>query len=76
VISGAVAGGLVGILYLARAEGALFVAGVMNLLWVAAISVLVLVEKIAPAGQRVSWAAGFLLIGWGVWTAARAIPAP
>lgn len=55
--------------------GLLFVAGVMNLLWVAAISLLVLVEKSAPAGQRVSWAAGFLLIGWGVWIAARALPA-
>ena len=29
----------------------LFVAGVMNLLWVAAIAVFVLVEKVAPRGD-------------------------
>ena len=53
--------------------GLLFVAGVMNLLWVAAISGLVLVEKLAPAGQRVSWAVGLGLVSWGAWIAARAV---
>ena len=45
----------------------LFVAGVMNLLWVALIAACILVEKIVPAGQWVSRAIGFLTIGWGAW---------
>lgn len=45
----------------------LFVAGVMNLLWVAIIAAFILMEKVAPAGHWVSRAAGLLLIGWGVW---------
>jgi predicted metal-binding membrane protein len=51
----------------------LFVAGVMNLFWVAALAALVLVEKLLPWGRAVSWAAGALLIGWGVWVFARGI---
>jgi predicted metal-binding membrane protein len=43
----------------------LFVAGVMNLLWVALIAGYVLVEKVAPAGQWASRAIGLLTIGWG-----------
>jgi predicted metal-binding membrane protein len=45
----------------------LFVAGVMNLWWIAAISVLVLVEKIARQGIWIGKVAGVLLIVWGVW---------
>lgn len=45
----------------------LFVAGVMNLLWVALIAGYVLVEKVVPAGQWVSRAIGLLTVGWGVW---------
>jgi predicted metal-binding membrane protein len=52
--------------------GLLFVAGVMNLLWVAVIAAFVLIEKVAPRGQWVSRAAGLLLVGWGVWMAAGA----
>jgi predicted metal-binding membrane protein len=48
----------------------LFVAGVMNLLWIAAIAAVVLVEKVAPAGHWVSRAIGVLVIAWGVWLAA------
>jgi predicted metal-binding membrane protein len=44
----------------------LFVAGVMNLLWVAAIGGFILLEKTAPAGQRVGQAAGVLMIAGGV----------
>ena len=43
----------------------LFVAGVMHLVWVAAIAGLILFEKVAPAGHRVGQAAGILLAGWG-----------
>jgi len=44
----------------------LFVAGVMNMWWVALIAGFVLLEKIA--GIRVGKVAGALLAGWGVWT--------
>jgi predicted metal-binding membrane protein len=44
----------------------LFVAGVMNLLWVAAIAAFVLVEKVVPAGERVGQAAGVILTLAGV----------
>jgi len=43
----------------------LFVAGVMNLLWVAAIAVFVLTEKAAPQGVWVGRAAGLALIAAG-----------
>jgi predicted metal-binding membrane protein len=49
----------------------LFAAGVMNLLWVGAIAVFVLLEKVVPAGRVLSLAAGALLVAWGVWVAAR-----
>jgi predicted metal-binding membrane protein len=45
----------------------LLVAGVMNLLWVAAIAGFVLLEKVAPAGDRLGQVAGVVLVGWGVW---------
>jgi predicted metal-binding membrane protein len=48
----------------------LLVAGVMNLLWVAAIAGLVLLEKVAPAGERLGRVAGVVLVGWGAWLVA------
>ena len=45
----------------------LFVAGVMNLWWIAAIAAFVLIEKLTPAGSMISRAAGFILIAWGLW---------
>ena len=47
--------------------GLLFVAGVMNLLWVALISAVVLAEKIVPLASRISWTIGLSLIGLGLW---------
>ena len=44
----------------------LFAAGVMNLLWVAAIAVFVLIEKVAPHGDRVGRVAGAVLAAWGI----------
>lgn len=44
----------------------LFVGGAMNLLWVAAIALYVLVEKVAPQGHTLSRATGVLLTVWGV----------
>jgi predicted metal-binding membrane protein len=44
----------------------LFVAGVMNLLWVGALAALVLLEKTVPWGELVSRTAGVGLIVAGV----------
>jgi predicted metal-binding membrane protein len=44
----------------------LFVGGVMNLAWVAAITVFVLLEKVLPAGRAISWVTGLGLILWGI----------
>ncbi len=45
----------------------LFAAGVMNLLWVAAIAVLVLLERALRQGPVVGRLAGLLLVAWGVY---------
>lgn len=42
--------------------GVLFVVGVMNLVWVAAITMFVLLEKVGPAGALVARAAGVIMI--------------
>ena len=44
----------------------LFVAGVMNLVWVAAIATFVLVEKLLPAGERVGQMTGVVLVLVGI----------
>lgn len=44
----------------------LFVGGVMNLLWVVALTLVVAVEKLVPQGQRLGRAAGAALVGWGI----------
>ncbi len=46
--------------------GLLFVTGVMNLLWVAAISVFVLLEKVAPGGRVIGRVGSVALIGAGL----------
>jgi predicted metal-binding membrane protein len=51
----------------------LFVTGVMNLLWIAALSLFVLIEKVFPAGNRIAKFSGVLLIAAGVWMLWRAI---
>jgi predicted metal-binding membrane protein len=45
----------------------LFVVGVMNLFWVAALSGFVLAEKIVPDNSWLTQAVGLLLVGWGGW---------
>ena len=47
----------------------LFVGGVMNLVWIAAITVFVLLEKLLPAGQFTSRLSGVLLVAGGIWSA-------
>jgi predicted metal-binding membrane protein len=51
----------------------LFVAGVMNLLWVGAIAAFVLLEKLAPHGAGIGRAAGLFLVAWGVWMLAHGV---
>ncbi|PYJ09751.1 MAG: hypothetical protein DMF06_08845 [Verrucomicrobia bacterium] len=47
--------------------GLLFVAGVMNILWIAALSLLVGLEKLIPRGLWLSSATGVILTAWGAW---------
>jgi predicted metal-binding membrane protein len=53
----------------------LFVGGVMNLLWAAALAVLVLLEKVVP-GRWLSYASGAALIAWGVFVLRSGILPP
>jgi predicted metal-binding membrane protein len=43
----------------------LFVGGVMNLIWIAALSILVLVEKLTPIGPTLARGLGVVLVIWG-----------
>jgi predicted metal-binding membrane protein len=45
----------------------LFAGGIMNVAWIAAISIFVLIEKVVPAGRAVSWVSGAVLTVAGVW---------
>lgn len=51
----------------------LFVGGVMNLLWIAVISVLVLAEKVIPGGRGLSRVAGAVLALGGLWMLGSAV---
>ena len=46
----------------------LFVGGVMNLIWIALLAALVLIEKLAPRGVIAGHIAGIVLIAWSVVT--------
>ncbi|MEJ2087806.1 MAG: DUF2182 domain-containing protein [Gammaproteobacteria bacterium] len=46
--------------------GLLFVLGVMNLVWIAALTVFVLLEKVVPKGEWLGRAAGVGLVLWGI----------
>ena len=46
----------------------LFVGGVMNLVWIAVLTVFVLVEKLSPAGPLIGKASGALLLIWAAGT--------
>ena len=51
----------------------LFVGGVMNVLWIAAITILVLAEKVIPAGRVISRIAGAVLFTGGMRVLAEAL---
>jgi len=46
----------------------LFVGGVMNLIWIAVLTLVVLVEKLSPAGALIGKISGGLLIVWAIAT--------
>ena len=56
----------------------LFLAGVMNLYWIAGLSLLVLLEKASTVGRQLGFGLGVLLLVWALWRlgpdAAGAIP--
>ena len=45
----------------------LFLLGVMNLLWIAALAGLVLLEKVAPGGAWIGRITGVGFLAWGLW---------
>jgi predicted metal-binding membrane protein len=45
----------------------LFVGGVMNIVWIAGLTVFVLLEKVIPLGRVVSRLSGAALMVWGAW---------
>jgi predicted metal-binding membrane protein len=51
----------------------LFVAGVMNLLWIVLLAVLVLIEKTVPAGARIGRLVGVALLAWSAALAIAAV---
>jgi len=53
--------------------GLLFVAGVMNILWIAALSLIVGLEKLLPRGLWLSSATGVILTAWGAWLIAASL---
>ena len=53
--------------------GLMFVFGSVNLLWMGALSLFMLGEKIAPASWRLSRGAGVLSILWGLFLAVEVV---
>ena len=45
----------------------LFAGGVMNLVWIAGIAIIVLIEKVAPGGARFGQGLAALMVGGGLW---------
>jgi predicted metal-binding membrane protein len=51
----------------------LFVGGVMNVLWVAAIMIVVLIEKLIPAGRLIPRVSGAGFLAAGIWLIVRSV---
>ena len=45
----------------------LFVGGVMNLFWIAALAILVLLEKVIPSGRVIARTVGVIFMAGGGW---------
>lgn len=52
--------------------GLVFVLGTMNLLWMAALTILMLAEKTLPGGRQIGLLAGYAFLLWGAWVLVRA----
>lgn len=52
----------------------LFVGGVMNLAWIAALALAVAIEKLAPGGQHIATVLGLALIAAGAWRLLLLVP--
>lgn len=53
--------------------GLLFYGGVMELRWIVGLALYVAIEKLIPAGNRLSRFTGMGLVGWGSWTLYQAL---
>lgn len=51
----------------------LFVGGVMNLLWIAVLTIFVLLEKVIPTGRTIARVAGGVLVASGGWLLAAVL---
>jgi predicted metal-binding membrane protein len=60
-------------LHQCRSPIGFLLAGVMNIVWIAVLAALVLVEKVAPMGHYLSRLAGIVFISWGTWLAVTAL---
>lgn len=49
----------------------MFVAGAMNVFWMAVLALFILVEKLIPWGRRFSQTSGVVMIAWGIWIFTR-----
>ena len=45
----------------------LFASGIMNLVWIAGLTILILIEKVAPFGHAIARVSGVAMIAWGGW---------
>lgn len=45
----------------------LFLVGIMNILWIAVISIFIFIEKIIARGRLLSYFSGSILVLWGLW---------
>jgi predicted metal-binding membrane protein len=50
----------------------LFAAGIMSLVWMAAITTFVFIEKLFPAGQWIARAGGVAMLGLGIYLICQA----
>jgi predicted metal-binding membrane protein len=51
----------------------LLVGGVMNVLWIAVLALLILLEKLTPFGRQIASLAGIVLVAAGAWIVSMAM---
>ncbi len=44
-----------------------FALGLMNLIWMAALTVFIAIEKLTPGGEQLGRIFGWVLAAWGIW---------